>query len=273
MSIELITILMFGSLLLLLFMGLPVAFACGTVGVIFTALLQGPSAVNIVPTRIFGLMTNYLLAAIPLFIFMACILERGGLIAEIYEMVHQWTGWLKGGVATATVGACAMMAAMVGVIGASVVTMGMIALPEMLKRGYDKYIASGCILAGGTLGILIPPSVLLIVYGMVDNSSIGQLYAGSFLPGFLLAGLFVLYYDPLLHQSGIGTFHSEGRASASEGKAHQDHAHYPCWVFDFFGPRDDCHRHCRAHGGCRRWRGRGHRVDDHSGQAELEGIG
>jgi tripartite ATP-independent transporter DctM subunit len=193
MSIELITITMFGSLLLLLFMGLPVAFACGTVGVIFTALLQGPSAVNIVPTRIFGLMTNYLLAAIPLFIFMACILERGGLIAEIYEMVHQWTGWLKGGVATATVGACAMMAAMVGVIGASVVTMGMIALPEMLKRGYDKYIAAGCILAGGTLGILIPPSVLLIVYGMVDNSSIGQLYAGSFLPGFLLAGLFILY--------------------------------------------------------------------------------
>jgi tripartite ATP-independent transporter DctM subunit len=193
MSIELITILMFGSLLLLLFMGLPVAFACGTVGVIFTAALQGPSAVNIVPTRIFGLMTNYLLAAIPLFIFMACILERGGLIAEIYEMVHQWTGRLKGGVATATVGACAMMAAMVGVIGASVVTMGMIALPEMLKRGYDKYIAAGCILAGGTLGILIPPSVLLIVYGMVDNSSIGQLYAGSFLPGFLLAGLFILY--------------------------------------------------------------------------------
>jgi tripartite ATP-independent transporter DctM subunit len=193
MSIELITILMFGSLLLLLFMGLPVAFACGTVGVIFTAFLQGASAVNIVPTRIFGLMTNYLLAAIPLFIFMACILERGGLIAQIYEMVHQWTGWLKGGVATATVGACAMMAAMVGVIGASVVTMGMIALPEMLKRGYDKYIAAGCILAGGTLGILIPPSVLLIVYGMVDNSSIGQLYAGSFLPGFLLAGLFILY--------------------------------------------------------------------------------
>ena len=193
MSIELITILMFGSLLLMLFMGLPVAFACGTVGVIFTALLQGPSAVNIVPTRIFGLMTNYLLAAIPLFIFMACILERGGLIAQIYEMVHQWTGWLKGGVATATVAACAMIAAMVGVIGASVVTMGMIALPEMLKRGYDKYIAAGSILAGGTLGILIPPSVLLIVYGMVDNSSVGQLYAGAFLPGFMLAGLFIVY--------------------------------------------------------------------------------
>ncbi|HSB04265.1 MAG TPA: TRAP transporter large permease subunit, partial [Thermodesulfobacteriota bacterium] len=183
----------FGSMLFLLLMGLPVAFACGTVGVVFTALLQGPSAVNIVPTRIFGLMVNYLLAAIPLFIFMACILERGGLIAEIYEMVHQWLGWLKGGVATASVAACTMMAAMVGVIGASEVTMGVIAFPEMLRRRYDKYMAAGSILAGGTLGILIPPSVMLIVYGMVDNVSIGQLYAGAFIPGFILAALYILY--------------------------------------------------------------------------------
>ncbi len=193
MSIELITVLMFGSMMFLLMLGLPVAFSCGTVGVIFTALLQGPAAVNIVPTRIFGLMVNYLLAAIPLFIFMACILERGGLIADIYEMVYQWFGGLKGGVASASVMACTMMAAMVGVIGASEVTMGVIALPEMLKRRYDKFIATGSILAGGTLGILIPPSVMLIVYGMVDNSSIGQLYAGAFLPGFLLAGLYILY--------------------------------------------------------------------------------
>jgi len=193
MSIELITILMFGSMLLLMLMGLPVAFSCGTVGVIFTAILQGPSAVNIVPTRIFGLMVNYLLDAIPLFIFMACILERGGLIAEIYEMVHQWLGWLKGGVAIASVAACTMMAAMVGVIGASEVTMGVVAFPEMLRRRYDKYMAAGSILAGGTLGILIPPSAMLIVYGMVDNSSIGQLYAGAFLPGFLLAGLYIIY--------------------------------------------------------------------------------
>jgi tripartite ATP-independent transporter DctM subunit len=193
MSIELITILMFGSMLLLLFLGLPVAFSCGTVGIIFTAILQGPEAVNIVPTRIFGLMVNYLLDAIPLFIFMACILERGGLIGDIYEMVHQWLGWLKGGVATASVAACSMMAAMVGVIGASEVTMGVIAFPEMLRRRYDKYMAAGSILAGGTLGILIPPSAMLIVYGMVDNVSIGQLYGGAFLPGFLLSALYILY--------------------------------------------------------------------------------
>ena len=193
LSIELITILMFGSLFLLLGLGLPVAFACGSVGVGFTMLLQGPAALHLVSTRIFGLMVQYLLAAIPLFIFMACILERAGLIEEIYEMISQWMSWLKGGVAAATVMACTMMAAMVGVIGASEVTMGVIALPQMLKRRYNKFIACGSILAGGTLGILIPPSVMLIVYGLVDNCSIGQLYAGAILPGLMLSSFFIAY--------------------------------------------------------------------------------
>lgn len=199
LSIELITLLMFGSLFLLLALGLPVAFACGSIGILFTALLQSPAAVNLVSTRIFGLMVQYLLAAIPLFIFMACVLERAGLIAELYEMVYQWVGFLKGGVASATILACTMMAAMVGVIGASEVTMGVIALPEMLKRKYDKFIACGSILAGGTLGILIPPSVMLIVYGLVDNTSIGRLYAGAFLPGFLLATLYIVYVTVRCH--------------------------------------------------------------------------
>ena len=193
MSIELLTVLIFGTMVFFLFMGLPVAFACGVTGIIFTALFQGASAVNVVPTRIFGLMTNYLLDAIPLFIFMANILERSGIIEDIYHMVYHWLGWLKGGVATATVAACTMMAAMAGVVGATEVTMGLIALPQMLNRKYDKLMSLGAILAGGTLGILIPPSVLLIVYGMVDNSSIGQLYAGAFLPGFLLSGLYIAY--------------------------------------------------------------------------------
>ncbi len=193
MSIAWITITMFSSMIFLMILGLPVAFATGSVGVLFTAIFQGPAAVNIIPTRIFGLMNNYILGAIPLFIVMACILERAGLIEEIYEMVHQWLGWLKGGVAAATVFACTILAAMVGVIGASVVTMGMIALPEMLRRNYNKYIACGSIVAGGSLGILIPPSIMLIIYGMIDNTSIGQLYAGAFLPGLLLSGLFMGY--------------------------------------------------------------------------------
>jgi tripartite ATP-independent transporter DctM subunit len=193
MSIEWITICIFGTMVFVMFMGLPVAFATGFVGILFTAIFQGPESVNVVPTRIFGLMTNYLLDAIPLFILMANILERSGIIEDIYMMVYHWLGWLKGGVATATIAACTMMAAMAGVVGATEVTMGMIALPQMLNRKYDKLMSLGAILAGGTLGILIPPSVMLIVYGMVDNSSIGQLYAGAFLPGFLLSGLYILY--------------------------------------------------------------------------------
>ena len=97
MSIEMLTVVMFGSLFFLLGLGLPVAFACGSIGVIFTAILQGPMAVNLVPTRIFGLMINYLLAAIPLFIFMACILEQSGIIHKIYETAYQWLGRIKGG--------------------------------------------------------------------------------------------------------------------------------------------------------------------------------
>ena len=184
---------MFGSMLILMSLGLPICFSTGAVGVIFTAMLLGPDAVAIIPTRIFGLMTNYLLGAIPLFIVMACILERAGLIADIYTMIHEWLGWLKGGVASATVVACTMIACMVGIIGASEVTMGVIALPEMLRRKYDKHIALGSILAGGTLGILIPPSIMLIIYGMIDQVSVGQLYAGAFLPGFLLAAIFIAY--------------------------------------------------------------------------------
>jgi len=193
MSIELLTILMFSSLIFLLIMGLPVAFACGAVGVIFTFVAQGPQALMLVPTRTYGLMTNYLLAAVPLFIFMACILERSGIINRMYETVYQWMGGVRGGVASATVVACAILAAMTGVMGASVVTMGIIALPEMLKRKYNKYMACGAVTAGGTLGILIPPSVLLIIYGLVDNSSIGKLYAGCILPGLMLAALFIGY--------------------------------------------------------------------------------
>ena len=193
MSIEWISITLFGSMVALMLLGLPVSFSTGAVGVIFAALLLGPEAVSIVPTRVYGLMTNYLLGAIPLFIVMATILARAGLIEEIYAMVHQWVGWLKGGVSTATVLACTLLAMMVGIVGASEVTMGLIAFPEMLKRRYDKYMAAGSVLAGGTLGILIPPSIMLIVYGMVDNSSIGQLYAGAFLPGFLLSAMFIGY--------------------------------------------------------------------------------
>jgi len=192
-EIEALTFLMFGSLALLLMAGLPMAFVVGGLGVAFIYLVGGQTMVNIIPTRIFPLMSNPDLAAIPLFIFMASMLEKAGLIEEMFDVVYKWMGGLSGGLAAATILASTILAAMVGVIGAAVVTMGIIALPAMLKRKYDHKIALGSIMAGGTLGILIPPSILAILYAVIAQQSVGQLYLGSLVPGLMLSGLYIAY--------------------------------------------------------------------------------
>jgi TRAP-type mannitol/chloroaromatic compound transport system permease large subunit len=188
-----LTVLMFGSLAVLLMMGLPMAFVVGGLGVVFIYLVGGQAMINIIPSRIFPLMTNPDLAAIPLFIFMATMLERAGLIEEMFDVVYKWMGGLNGGLAAATILASTILAAMVGVIGAAVVTMGIIALPAMLKRKYDPQLALGSIMAGGTLGILIPPSILAILYSVVAQQSVGRLYLGCVLPGLLLSALYIAY--------------------------------------------------------------------------------
>ncbi len=188
-----LTYLMFGSLAVALMMGLPLAFVTGGLGVMFIYLVGDSLMLNIVPSRIFPMMTNSDLAAIPLFIFMASMLERAGLIEEMFSVVYKWMGGLSGGLATATILASTILAAMVGVIGAAVVTMGIIALPAMLKRGYDHKIALGSIMAGGTLGILIPPSILAILYAVVAQQSVGEVYLGSVVPGLMLSGLYITY--------------------------------------------------------------------------------
>ncbi|MBI1396585.1 MAG: TRAP transporter large permease subunit [Betaproteobacteria bacterium] len=193
MDVATLTILMFVSLAILLMMGLPMAFVVGGLGVVWIYLVGGQTMLNIIPTRIFPLMANSDLAAIPLFIFMASMLERAGLIEEMFDVVYKWMGGLRGGLAAATIVASTILAAMVGVIGAAVVTMGIIALPAMLKRKYDPQIALGSIMAGGTLGILIPPSILAILYAVVAQQSVGRLYLGSVLPGLMLSGTYILY--------------------------------------------------------------------------------
>lgn len=188
-----LTWIMFGSLFVLLMAGLPLAFVAGGLGVVFLYLLGDAAMLNIIPSRIFPMMTNPDLAAIPLFIFMATMLERAGLIEELFDAVYQWMGGLHGGLAVATIVASTILAAMVGVVGAAIVTMGIIALPAMLKRNYDPEIAMGSIMAGGTLGVLIPPSILAILYAVVAQQSVGELYLGSVMPGLLLSGLYILY--------------------------------------------------------------------------------
>ncbi|WP_299236392.1 TRAP transporter large permease subunit [uncultured Halomonas sp.] len=188
-----LTLLMFGTLMVVLVAGLPLAFVTGGLGVAFLYLVGDQAMLNLMPSRIFPMMTNYQLSAIPLFIFMASVLEKAGIIEELFDVVYKWMGGLKAGLAIATVIASTLLAAMVGVIGAAVVTMGLIALPAMLKRNYDPEIAIGSIMAGGTLGILIPPSILAIIYGVIAQQSVGELYLGSLLPGLLLAFMYGFY--------------------------------------------------------------------------------
>ena len=193
LDIEPLTYLMFGSLLVLLMMGLPLAFVTGGLGVVFIYLVGDAAMLNIIPGRIFPLMANPDLAAIPLFIFMATLLERAGLIEEMFSVVYKWMGGIHGGLAAATILASTILAAMVGVIGAAVVTMGIIALPAMLKYGYDKGLACGAIAASGTLGQIIPPSIILILLGDVVGVPVGELFAAAVVPGLILVAGFIVY--------------------------------------------------------------------------------
>jgi len=188
-----LTAIMFGSLIFFLMAGLPLAFVTGGLGVVFLYIFGDLEMINILPSRIFPFMTDYQLSAIPLFIFMASVLAAAGMIEELFDVVYKVLGGLKGGLATATIIASTILAAMVGVIGACEVTMGIIALPAMLKRKYNPEMACGSILAGGTLGILIPPSILAIIFAVVAQQSVGELFIGAFFPGFLLSGMYILY--------------------------------------------------------------------------------
>lgn len=192
-DISTLTWIMFGSLVVFLMAGLPLAFVTGGLGCVFIYMVGDQAMLNILPSRIFPMMTNSDLSAIPLFIFMAAMLERAGIIEEMFSAVYKWMGGLRGGLAAATIVASTILAAMVGVIGAAVVTMGILALPAMLSRNYDEKIALGSIMAGGTLGILIPPSILAILYAVVAQQSVGELYMGCLIPGLLLSGMYVSY--------------------------------------------------------------------------------
>ena len=193
MSIELISFLFVAVFVVILLTGLPLAFATGAVAVFFAVVLFGWPGLTLIVGRVFTLMGNYVLVSVPLFIFMACVLERAGIAEAIFRAAHVWSGRMPGGLAVAVIISCALMAAMVGVIGAEIVTMGVVALPAMLARGYKKELALGCICAGGGLATLIPPSVVFIMYGLTAGVSIGQLYMAGVIPGLMLAGLYILY--------------------------------------------------------------------------------
>lgn len=193
MSPLLVVGLMFLCMLIFFVFGGQVAFVLGGVGAIFVLLVGGEKFLQLLPVSCFENGTYFIYVAIPLFIFIGCMLQASGIADALYGMVHKWLGRLPGGLAIGTVLICVVFAAMVGIVGAATVTMGLIALPSMLKRGYKKDIAIGCISAGGALGFLIPPSVTMIVYASMANLSIGKMFMGGVFPGLLLASLFIIY--------------------------------------------------------------------------------
>jgi len=193
MSIELITLLMFGSFVVFLLLGVPISFVAGGIAVFFAFFLKGHSALYGLFGWIVDGMQNYALVAIPMFIFFAQILERSGITDALFKAVQAWIGSLRGSLAITSVVASTILAAMVGTLGAAVVSMSLIALPSMMKLRYSKTIALGSICAGGSLGLLIPPSVGLIIYGTISSQSIGKLYMGGVFPGLLLSGLYIVY--------------------------------------------------------------------------------
>lgn len=190
---EIWAIIMFAVLVAALLSGYPVAFVLGAVATLFGGIFLGFDFFALLPLRIWGIMTNFTLLAVPLFVFMGVMLEKSGLAEELLETMGMLFGRLRGGLALSIVLVGALLAATTGVVGATVVTMGVIALPAMLKHGFSRELATGTIAASGTLGQIIPPSIILILLGDVIGVPVGQLFMGAVMPGMLLIGLFVLY--------------------------------------------------------------------------------
>ncbi len=189
---EIWAFVMFFALMAALMFGYPVAFTLGSVALIFGGIFLGLDFFNLLPLRIWGVMTNFTLLAVPLFVFMGVVLEKTGLSEDLLETMGLLLGRVHGGLALSVVVVGALMAATTGVVGATVVTMGIIALPAMLKHGYSSPLATGTIAASGTLGQIIPPSVVLIILGDVIGVPVGRLFIAAVVPGLLLVLLFLI---------------------------------------------------------------------------------
>jgi len=173
--------------------GFPTAFTLMALGIIFGYLGFGDLVFNLFVQRTFAVMTNDVLIAVPLFLFMGYIVERAGTLDRLFRSLQLALGPIRGSLMIATLATCTVFATATGIVGASVTLMGLLALPAMLRAKYDVELSTGSIAAGGTLGILIPPSVLLILYGAVAGVSVPRLYAGAFLPGLMLSSLYLIY--------------------------------------------------------------------------------
>jgi tripartite ATP-independent transporter DctM subunit len=202
MDIGLLSVVLLLGIVVLLGIGMPLGFASGFLAVAVLFMKFGPDVLlstfgrgplNILAARMYGLTTDYVIISVPLFIFMASLLERSGIAHDMFNSLNVWLSRTRGGIAIVTSIMAIIMAAMSGIIGGEIVLLGLIALPHMLRLGYNQNLAIGTICASGSLGTMIPPSIVLIIYGLITETSIHALFKAAFVPGFLLGGIYIVY--------------------------------------------------------------------------------
>ena len=192
-SVEIATLLMLGALLLLMFLGQSLAFITLSIAVVGAMVFIGPNALPLLASRIYAFVTEPALIAVPIFVLMATVLERSGVAKDLYDAMYVWAGALNGGVAMQTMLVAVILAAITGIVGGEVVMLGLVALPQLLRLGYNKHLALGTLASGGALGTMIPPSIVLILYSLTAGVSTGQLFIAAVIPGLVLASLYIVY--------------------------------------------------------------------------------
>ena len=193
MGVEAASGVMLAMLLALLVTGLPLAFVTLLVALFFALGWFGPMAVPLITSRIFSFVGSYVFVAVPMFVLMASVLDRSGIARDLFDVMKMIGGRLRGALAVQTLLVAVMLAAMSGIIGGEIVLLGLLALPQMLRLGYDRSLAIGVVCAGGALGTMVPPSIVLIIYGLTANVSISDLFTAAFTPGFMLASFYAIY--------------------------------------------------------------------------------
>ncbi len=193
LGIEWASYMLIGSIILLLLTGLPLAFVTGLTAMFFAYGWFGTIAMPLITSRVYGFLNEYVLVAIPMFVLMASILDRSGIARDMYNSMRLLAGRLPGGVAIQTLIVALFLAAMSGIIGGEIVLLGLLALPQMLRMGYDRSLAIGTVCAGGSLGTMVPPSIVLIIYGLTASVSIGDLFIATVFPALMLGGLYIAY--------------------------------------------------------------------------------
>lgn len=187
------TVIMFSSMLFMMAIGAPLAWALMISGMLSAYLMFGTGGLDLLLASAYSTMDNFILISLPLFLLMGLVLERSGIADDLFGMIYKLMGSMPGGLGVGTVFICAIIAAMAGVSGPATVSLGLIALPAMIKRGYDKKMAMGTIMAGGGLGFLLPPSLLMIIYAFLSRDSVGKLFVAGIMPGLMLAFIYIIY--------------------------------------------------------------------------------